>query len=93
MEVGKDRENTFEFKAFASEPHTAPAEYLERAQFLVWHLRFPHLSLQQPTGFNQGYWFTISAIKVLLEKQTDRDDPSQAPQKLCQSCSHRDVAF
>lgn len=27
QEVGKDREDTFEFKASASEPHTAPAEH------------------------------------------------------------------
>lgn len=68
-QVGKDRENTFESKASASEPHTAPAEHLERTQFLAWYLRyFSHLSLQKSTGCNWGYCFTISAIKVVVRK-------------------------
>lgn len=38
-EVGKDRENTFEFKASAAGPPTAPAEHLEKTQCLVWHIK------------------------------------------------------
>lgn len=44
-EVGKDREETSEFKQCAAGPQTAPVKHLEQTQCLVWHVKMVSTTL------------------------------------------------
>ena len=77
--MGKDRENTFEFKASAAGPCTAPVEHLEQTQCLVWHVKMvstllsaPAQKLEKnPLDLIRDTGLLFLQLRLLLERQTD----------------------